>query len=264
MTLDEPRHGDARARADQLRRDRAGAARRRPGPPGLRQPLRRDRVRRPAAGALLCTRRPRSRGQTPRRGWSHVTAVEGRRAALDRVRDRAARASSAAAATPAAPGARSSRRARCRNTVGAVLDPVARACGAASRSPPGETRSGQLHDRASPSRARRRSSWPTSSATRAPSRARSSWPGPTRGSSCATSTWRPTGAPLPGAGRVAVLQRPRVARAAGRAGAQRPRASRASGPTASPATARSCWCASTTRRRPSSSQSCCWPTSTGG
>ena len=41
-------NGDARARdrAHQLRRDRARAARRRPGPPGVRQPVRRDRVAR--------------------------------------------------------------------------------------------------------------------------------------------------------------------------------------------------------------------------
>ena len=52
------------ARADQLRRGRAGPGRRRPGASGVQQSVRRD-ASVPERDALLCTRRPRS-GERPR------------------------------------------------------------------------------------------------------------------------------------------------------------------------------------------------------
>ena len=55
----------ARDRADQLRRDRAGAARADRAHPGVRQPVRRDRVARVVHGAITATRRPRSATEQP-------------------------------------------------------------------------------------------------------------------------------------------------------------------------------------------------------
>ena len=76
LTLRHHGHGVARDRRDQLRRDGAGAPSRRPGPPGIRQALRRDRVlaeqHRPALPSP-------ARATAATRCWAvHVLSVEGR------------------------------------------------------------------------------------------------------------------------------------------------------------------------------------------
>ena len=100
MTVTNNGRRDARDRADELRRDRARAARRRPGASGVRQSLRRDRVAR-----VVYRRSPPRAGRARRASRRAVVrARRGHRQGTGRAGDAArptGRDSSAAAARPA-------------------------------------------------------------------------------------------------------------------------------------------------------------------
>ena len=114
---------DARDRADELRRDRAGAPGRGPGPSRLRQPLRRDRVARVVYGdhrdaAARARRRSGRCGAStwspPARSGSGAVTLRDRPRPVPRPR-----------ALGAGPGWRSTERRRAvSGTTGAVLDPI--------------------------------------------------------------------------------------------------------------------------------------------
>ena len=112
----------ARDRADELRRDRAGAARRGPRAPGVREPVRRDRVARVVHGdhrhaaAALGDGAARSGACT----WSTPGAE---RVGDVTLRDRPRALHRPRALDARSGGARCGRR-RSRGTTGAVLDPI--------------------------------------------------------------------------------------------------------------------------------------------
>ena len=115
----------ARDRADVLRRDRAGPARRRRRPPGLLQPLRRDRVRSPSSAPCWPPAAPRA----PRRSravWAAHTrrrsrAQAGGGAQYETDRGPLPRPRAASVRTPMSVDRRP---ARCRTPPGSVLDPI--------------------------------------------------------------------------------------------------------------------------------------------
>ena len=165
----------ARDRADQLRRDRARAARRRPGPSRVRQPLRRDRVARVVYGdhrhpAPALGRRSRRSGASTwsahGRGAGRAGDLRDRPGALPRPR-----------ALDAAIRSRSMRDGRCRGTTGAVLDPIF-ALRTRVRARRRASRRRWRSPRWSPPAASGRSSWPTATTTRTRPSGRSTWPGP--------------------------------------------------------------------------------------
>ena len=227
---DQPGDRDARARGDQLRRDRPGAAGGRRGPPGLQQPVRRDRVRR--RSTRRCS--PRAARARPRRsssGSSTCSRSHGRAGAVEYETDRARFLGRGR--TPRAPAAVTGAAALEHDGRGARPDrqPAPARAARAGRERAPDFYHGGRRDARGGARAGRQVP-----RRRAPSRARWSSPGRTARSSCATSTSRPT--------RPHLFQRLAAARStptpscARRATCSRatPSGSRASGPTASPAT----------------------------
>ena len=233
-------HGTARAaRADQLRRGRARPGRRRPRAPGVQQPVRRDHRR---ARARRADRARGGRAPAPSACISvHVLSGRGRVGGADASTRPTARGSSAAAARSSG-RRRSSGSGPLSNTTGAVLDPIV-SLRQTVRVPPGGTArltfTTGFADNEDGARAADREV-PRSPRRRARARAgqhaqpdRAAPPRPDRRRDHA----------LPAARRTAALRRSAPARRRSR----RPATAAASaicGSTASPATCRSCWCAS--------------------
>ena len=178
----EPRQPDPRARGDELRRDRAGAAGGRLRAPGVRQAVRRVRVRSaerrsavhpPAAGGRRVDGGGLSRARRGRAASGRVGRVGNRPRAVPRPRPLAGEPASCSTAVPcrARPAPCSIRSARCASASGWRPAPSS-----ASPSP-----------RASRPIARRRWRWRASIATAARRRAPSRWPSRTSTSRC--STW---------------------------------------------------------------------------
>ena len=206
MTVTNTGDATARDRAHQLRRDRARAARRRPGAPGVREPVRRDRV------ARLVYRDHRDAAPALGAGADAlVRARGGRRPGAGRA-GRPARpiapASSAAGRTPRDPAALDAGgplvgddRRRARSGVRAAR----RGCGW-SRGSRRRSRSPRWW----PPRASGPSSWPTATTIPTPPSARSTSPGPRRRWSCASWASRRGRRRVPGAGRPSLLLQPRA------------------------------------------------------
>ena len=183
MTVTNNGDDDARDRAHQLRRDRARAAGRRPGPPGVRQPVRRDRVAR-----LVYARSPR-RGARARRRSGRSGACTWWTTGRERVGsgDLRDRPRPLPRPRPHDAGIRSrwTRTAPLSGTTGAVLDPIF-ALRARVRLEPRPVGVGGVHHAGRHRRASGPSSWPTATTIRTPPSARSISPGPRRRSSCAS------------------------------------------------------------------------------
>ena len=121
VTLPTIARHDARDRADELRRDRACTARRRPGAPGVRQSVRADGVAAPKVGASS------RRAARARRRKRHVVRARRRRAARasnGAVTCETDRAHFSGAGARCAIPPRSTMARELSGTVGAVLDPI--------------------------------------------------------------------------------------------------------------------------------------------
>ena len=201
---------DPRDRAHQLRRDRARAARGRPRPPGVRQPLRRDRV------ARVVYRDHRHPAPPLGQGAAALVRARGRHrqgaGGLGDLRDRPGPLPGPGPLDPRPGGARAGWRALRHDRRGARPDLRAAHPGAAGA---GTVGVGRVHHAGRRPAASGPSSWPTATAIPTPRSGRSIWPGPRPGGAARVRHHARRCGRLPGAGRPPALWKRGAAGAAG-------------------------------------------------